>query len=121
MWEANRWRLLAEFEARRAESIGWYRLDDGASCDGLACGSRVMPVPPLNFDAWPACPVSLLRGSPWQFIVMLYNAKNVNPLSGWPDRFAAWVVDGLIALHQAIEAKQSDDMKQTQERMKAKR
>lgn len=101
--------------------IGWYRLDDCASCDGSACRSRVMPVPPLNFDHWPRCPMSILRGSSWQYIVGLYNAKNTNPLSGWPHRFAAWTVDALVSLDQAIDARQAEDLRKMQDRSRPRR
>ena len=65
--------------------------------------------------------MSLLRGPAWQYVVTLYNAKNVNPLAGWPNRFAAWVVDALIALHNAIAQKQADEARKAIERAHKRR
>jgi len=65
--------------------------------------------------------MSILRGSSWQYIVGLYNAKNTNPLSGWPHRFAAWTVDALVSLDQAIDARQAEDLRKMQDRSRPRR
>ncbi len=91
--------------------MGVYRLRSCKACTGEACADKSPPIPPLNFHAWPACPVSLLRGPHWQYIVQLYNAKTVSPLGDWPHRYAAWVVDGLTALERAFAAKIRNDAK----------
>ena len=60
---------------------------------------------------WPLCPVAIMRSLPVRHIVEVFNQSKVSPLSGWPDDYAAYIVDGVVALEAAINKKVSDDMK----------
>lgn len=102
--------MLAEWEVRQKEFKGLYRLDCD-HCDD--CDRRTFPISPLNFDHWPACPVQLTKGSLWQYVVQLFNAKSVSPLAGWPYRYAAWVVDAMEQLEPAMQAKIADDARRS--------
>lgn len=99
--------MLASFELNRKKAIGWYRMTDCLECTGKLCAERKFPVAPLNYSGWPACPVSLLRGPRWQYIITLSNAKAISPLSGWPARYAVWVVEGVTALEDALNSKKA--------------
>lgn len=110
-WRRERWRLLAEWEVRQKEARGWYQL----TCDDCHdCDRTTFPIPPLNSTAWPACPVKLVRSTWWQYVVGLYNARNVTALADWPHRYAAWVVDALEELVPAVDRKAAEDLKRKQ-------
>lgn len=96
--------MLASFELNRKKAIGWYRMEGCLDCSGKDCAKRKFPIAPLNYRGWPACPVSLLRSPRWQYIVTLSNAKVISPLSGWPGRYAVWVVEGVSALENALNS-----------------
>lgn len=91
-----------------------YRLKDCNDCDGVSCVGRTYAIAPLGYREWPACPVSLLRSGPWQYVVRLSNAKLSNPLSEWPFRYAAWVVDAMDALKEALHKKEIAAAKKSQ-------
>jgi len=111
-WRQHRWKLLAQFEADQERQIGFWRLSSCGKCDGSGCVGRSYPFgPPLGFPHWPACPVSLLKSAAWQYVVQLYNAANVAPLSGWPVDYPAWVVDALEPVGSAMQEKARADAK----------
>lgn len=91
--------------------IGQYSLAGCKTCTGEACVGRTYTIPPLRYRGWPACPVSLLRGSHWQTIVRVWNASLVSPLADWPYGHAAWVVDGVEALRAADQRKATQTAK----------
>ena len=56
----------------------------------------------LKQMGWAICP-EVARARPrWQYIVGLYNAKSVSPLTDWPDGYAAWVPRDLAELEGAM-------------------
>ena len=105
---------MAEAEVNQQDLTGWFNLGD---CKACPRDERCDDVPKraafgiLGYDNWPTCPVKLLRGPHWQYVVHMYNAKAVSPLSGWPATYAAWVVDGLCELEAAFTRKQAAEMK----------
>lgn len=50
---------------------------------------------------WSACPLCLLRGPHLAMTEQLDRLAKVSPLSGWPDRYAAWAVTGVLHLRAA--------------------
>jgi len=75
-------------------------------------GCKLLPpmhaVPPQAREIpdldWSHCPLDLLGAPHFAAIIQLDRLATVAPLSGWPDRYTAWVVGGLIALRAAREA-----------------
>ncbi len=49
---------------------------------------------------WSVCPLDLLGHPLVQRVLDLDRLARVAPLSGWPDRYAAWAVNGLLLLRQ---------------------
>ena len=50
---------------------------------------------------WSHCPLDLLSSPFATAVGQLDRMSAVGPLSGWPDRYAAWAVAGLMALREA--------------------
>lgn len=72
---------------------------DCATCTGEeGCPPRRL----VLGTALDACPTRLRRSSAWQSVVMLHNAAQVSPISGWPDGYVVWVVEALSALQDAM-------------------
>lgn len=46
---------------------------------------------------WSVCPLDLLDSPFARLSKSLYDAAQVSPLTGWPDKFAPWAVYGLMA------------------------
>ena len=65
----------------------------------------------LDRRDWPMCPHGMLRSRGWRAIVELYVASQVSPLTRWPEAYPAWVVDGMTALHGALKAEESRQIK----------
>jgi hypothetical protein len=47
---------------------------------------------------WSVCPLDLLQSPFFTMVEALERLAKVSPLAGWPDRYAPWAVDGLLAL-----------------------
>jgi hypothetical protein len=62
-------------------------------------------IPWLGEGGWRGCPSVLVRDPAFQMALRTYNLKQVAPLSGWPQRFAAWVQDGMMAIEDALATK----------------
>jgi len=63
-----------------------------------APGPGVAEIPDLQ---WSHCPFDLLNDPHVRAVRSLARLASVSPLAGWPDRYAAWAVHGLIALREA--------------------
>jgi hypothetical protein len=50
---------------------------------------------------WSVCPLDLLGSPHYQAVVQMDRMAKVAPLAGWPDRYAAWAVAGLMALRES--------------------
>lgn len=50
---------------------------------------------------WSHCPFDLLASPFWSAVVQLDALAEVSPLQGWPDRYAAWAVAGILELRKA--------------------
>ena len=107
---------MAEVEANHREIVGWFNLHDCfTGCSGGDVCKQIIknrPIPIMNYQHWPRCPISLIKTPQWQAVTRLYNAKQVSPLHGWPHKFAAWIVDAMCELEAAFNRKQVADMKQ---------
>lgn len=64
-------------------------------------------VPPQAQDlkdlAWNVCPLDLLGAPHLGAVFELDALAKVAPLAGWPDRYAPWVIRGLMAVRDAKE------------------
>ena len=60
-----------------------------------APGSRSVP----DLD-WSHCPIDLLESPFMRALYGLDRLARVAPLTGWPERFAPWVVVGLMVLRE---------------------
>lgn len=60
-----------------------------------APASSVAEIPDLQ---WSHCPYDLLASPHIQAIRGLARLAAVSPLAGWPDRYAAWAVHGVMTL-----------------------
>lgn len=49
---------------------------------------------------WSVCPLDLLGHPRLQAVFNLDALARVSPLAGWPDRYVAWAVAGLMTLRQ---------------------
>lgn len=49
---------------------------------------------------WSVCPLCLLRAPHLGLIAALDRMAKVTPLSGWPDRYVAWAVLGVLHLRE---------------------
>jgi len=63
-----------------------------------APSSAVKAIPDLQ---WSHCPVDLLDSPHMRAVDMLSKLAAVSPLAGWPDRYAAWAVHGVMVLREA--------------------
>lgn len=65
------------------------------------------PVPMSARDVsdldWSVCPLDLLGDPHFGAVFALDRLAKVAPLQGWPDRYAAWAVAGLMAVRDARE------------------
>lgn len=50
---------------------------------------------------WSVCPFDLLECPFYAGVAMLDRLAKVAPLAGWPDRYAAWAVSGLMMLRRS--------------------
>lgn len=57
-------------------------------------------VPSLD---WSVCPLDLFGHPLVSGVFLVDELAKVAPLSGWPDRFTAWAVGGLLALRRHRE------------------
>lgn len=71
---------------------------------GCQFGKRLHPVlegardvPSLD---WSHCPFDLLELPPFQRLQRLNALAKVAPLADWPDRYAPWVVEGIITMRE---------------------
>lgn len=55
---------------------------------------------------WPDCPHAVLRHPAWRYIVRCDAVLLAGPDALWPHGYAAWVVDGVLALRRARVAKE---------------
>lgn len=73
----------------------------------LGCHGTKHPVPDSAHDIdlldWSYCPLCLLADPHFGAIFALDKLAKVAPLQGWPDRYAAWAVAGLMAVREARE------------------
>jgi len=49
---------------------------------------------------WSHCPFDLLASPFWAGVVRLDELAQVAPLSGWPERYAGWAVQGILELRR---------------------
>ncbi len=49
---------------------------------------------------WSVCPLDVLTMPEFGHIFKLDKLATIAPLSGWPDRYAPWAVEGLLTLRQ---------------------
>lgn len=107
--------MISEVEVNHKDVVGWYNLHDcGTACAVEADCKKVVksrPIPIMNYEHWPTCPIRITRSPHWQSVTRLYNAKQVSPLAKWPHGFAAWVVDALCELESAFNRKQAAEIK----------
>ena len=61
-------------------------------------GGNVADVPDLD---WSHCPIDLLDSPQMMAVRNLSRLANISPLAGWPDKFAPWVVAGLMLLRES--------------------
>lgn len=50
---------------------------------------------------WNVCPLDLLAAPQFGAVFSLDRLARVAPLTGWPDRYSAWAVAGLMAVREA--------------------
>lgn len=70
---------------------------------GCRNGEHLHPVPAqeLPMLQWSCCPLDLVDSDPRIRALRALEAMGqVSPLSGWPHRYAAWAVQGLMTLRQ---------------------
>lgn len=71
----------------------------------LGCEGKPHAVPAQAREVaeldWSACPLCLLRSPFVAMVEALEAAASVSPVAGWPDRFAAWAVCGVVHLRNA--------------------
>ena len=61
-------------------------------------------------DIWlPCCPRKLMGDPHVQAVVAVHNAAAANPLSDWPQGYAAWVPQGWVALKAMIEERRENE------------
>ncbi len=88
----------------RAKMRAWWRLDEHT------CAESDCPPPPMAAaEGWEECPEQARARPAWRIVVELWNASTVGSLDGWPQGWAAWVVDGMRALHEADAARQRNE------------
>jgi len=51
---------------------------------------------------WEACPASYLRSPHLNYAMDLYAAAQVSPIADWPDGWAAWVREWMVAIDYTI-------------------
>ena len=64
---------------------------------------------------FPRCPLAMICAPAVGHVVTTYNAAKVSPLANWPDGYAAFVSEGVIALESAVvkQATATSSAKQT--------
>ena len=65
---------------------------------------------------YPACPVALTSAPRWREILRLHGAAQSSPLADWPDGWAAWVSDGVVAVDAAIRSRQARELEDARRR-----
>ena len=87
----------------------WPTVPDCDSCDGADCTK-----PTKLFDhSYPTCPFFERRQPRWQAVIDIYNAISVQPVEGWPRRWAPWVVRGVTALTNAAREREIAKIKES--------
>ncbi len=76
----------------------------GPPCHGKGCGDVGADE---QWRVWAdheygMCPWQALRDPEVVGAVRLYAQKNVSPLADWPDGWAAWATQGVVAIEAAI-------------------
>ena len=66
-------------------------------CHGQPRFHRPAPSDVPDLD-WSHCPLDLLDSPYIAAVNALWQTSEVAPLSGWPVRYAAWAVSGLLAI-----------------------
>jgi len=61
-------------------------------------GGSVADIPDLD---WSHCPIDLIDSPQMVAVRNLSRLANISPLAGWPDKFAPWVVAGLMLLRES--------------------
>ena len=59
---------------------------------------------------WGRCPADYLNDPNLLLAVELYAATKISPLANWPDGWAAWVRDYMIAIDRAIKERKAHDL-----------
>ena len=67
----------------------------------------------LRAMGWSTCPEKAIRDPHWRSIVYYFNCAQVAPLSGWPNEWATWLVDGVCSLKAAIEIHKAEQIKKS--------
>lgn len=63
-----------------------------------APAAGVSEIPDLQ---WSHCPFDLVESPLVLAALSLYELAQVSPLHGWPDRYAAWAVHGVMSIRRA--------------------
>ena len=105
----SRWRRLANVELRPELSGAFGVPRSCADCTHHRCDSP----PPIGGRAWGAewarCPRAVLRDDPhYQVAAHWWSAGRVHPLAGWPSAYAAWLVDAVMEIQSALDARLAD-------------
>lgn len=67
-------------------------------CRGKGPG-HPMPESDVPDHQWSVCPLcTLMDGPQMRQVITLDRLAKVAPLAGWPDRYAAWLVAGLLTI-----------------------
>lgn len=85
----------------RAQDVERVMLSRCADCSGERCDKPMRVMVAGRVD-WPACPLAMLRAPSWRALVDTFLAARISPLTGWPDGYTAWAVEGLVELQSAI-------------------
>lgn len=49
---------------------------------------------------WSACPLDLIDSPFFHHVLAIDRLAKVSPVANWPDRFAPWLVGGLLSLRE---------------------
>ena len=92
--------MLSEALLYRDELASLSDHQDCETCPGGAACTDSSKRAALGYN-WPRCPLALLRSPQLAHVINTFNASKVSPLAGWPDEYAAYIQDGVIALEGA--------------------
>lgn len=79
-------------------------------CDGHGGGPVV-----VGGRVWPRCPTAILAEPAARSVIRHLNEADISPLAGWPDAYAAWLVEGMreVQAHQAARFRHDTQKKKS--------